>query len=257
MNEIPQHNCPSMWIAGEPKAAPDTSKYVRCSLDWDCNGKIDGKPCGHHGPHVFNDDCDCRCSRGSECIPSTPPAPDTSTAAVRDDLQRPEVHDRLNDGSAEYPISGCHPVVEMIGGLGCGNILHFHSPACAHVQSAISGKHGPCNCPTRHIAAALKRAEEAEDELRALRKTEHYQLSETKRELLAAQRRIDVEVTRQIEQRKVSDSRIAELEGALREIACFDDVRADEVLQRTGSYGSFDEPGSVQVARQALRRGEK
>jgi hypothetical protein len=49
-----------------------------------------------------------------------------------------------------------------------------------------------------------------------------------------------------------TDNKLAE---ALRKIACFDDESANERLRRTGgdSYALFDEPGSVQIAREALR----
>lgn len=40
--------------------------------------------------------------------------------------------------------------------------------------------------------------------------------------------------------------------AALRTIATFDDARAGAHLAATGSYGRFDEPRSVQVAREAL-----
>lgn len=44
---------------------------------------------------------------------------------------------------------------------------------------------------------------------------------------------------------------------ALEQIAAFDDRAANERLKYVGSWGGFDEPGSVQVARQALHpRGE-
>ena len=39
---------------------------------------------------------------------------------------------------------------------------------------------------------------------------------------------------------------------ALQLIAAFDDEHASERLRKTGSYGGFDEPGSVRVAREAL-----
>lgn len=45
-------------------------------------------------------------------------------------------------------------------------------------------------------------------------------------------------------------------EDALHRIAMFDDTGANAKLTRTGSYGSFDEPGSVQTAREALRLGD-
>lgn len=41
---------------------------------------------------------------------------------------------------------------------------------------------------------------------------------------------------------------------ALIEIAAFDDEGASERLAAHGSYGSFDEPGSVQIARECLAR---
>lgn len=39
---------------------------------------------------------------------------------------------------------------------------------------------------------------------------------------------------------------------ALTRIAAFDDTGANERLARDGSYASFDEPSSVQIAREAL-----
>lgn len=39
---------------------------------------------------------------------------------------------------------------------------------------------------------------------------------------------------------------------ALIKIAAFHDTSAEERFKATGSYGSFDEPGSVQIAREAL-----
>ena len=47
--------------------------------------------------------------------------------------------------------------------------------------------------------------------------------------------------------------RIAELEAALRYIAAFDDAAASAHLERTGIYSAFDEPGSVAIARAALK----
>lgn len=52
------------------------------------------------------------------------------------------------------------------------------------------------------------------------------------------------------------EARLARAEGALRKIACFDDVAANERLAKTGSYGSFDEPNSVRIARDALKEQE-
>ncbi len=46
------------------------------------------------------------------------------------------------------------------------------------------------------------------------------------------------------------------LVSALREIAAFDDEGANARLVKTGSYSSFDEPGSVQIARAALALAE-
>lgn len=40
--------------------------------------------------------------------------------------------------------------------------------------------------------------------------------------------------------------------AALADIACFADTGAQERFNRTGSYGSFDEPGSVEKARTAI-----
>jgi len=45
----------------------------------------------------------------------------------------------------------------------------------------------------------------------------------------------------------------ARYEEALRQIAAFDDARACQHLEQFGTYGQFDEPGSVQIARKALR----
>lgn len=42
------------------------------------------------------------------------------------------------------------------------------------------------------------------------------------------------------------------LREALRKIAAFDDVGASAYLKNHGSYGMFDEPGSVRIAREAL-----
>jgi hypothetical protein len=39
---------------------------------------------------------------------------------------------------------------------------------------------------------------------------------------------------------------------ALERIACYGDESAGAFLDRTGSYAAFDEPGSVQIAREAL-----
>ncbi len=51
---------------------------------------------------------------------------------------------------------------------------------------------------------------------------------------------------------KAKDDKIARFRAALTKIAAFDDVRANERLAQTGSYSSFDEPGSVAMAREAL-----
>ena len=40
----------------------------------------------------------------------------------------------------------------------------------------------------------------------------------------------------------------------LHKIAAFSDISASEHLISTGSYGAFDEPGSVQLARDFFRR---
>jgi hypothetical protein len=45
---------------------------------------------------------------------------------------------------------------------------------------------------------------------------------------------------------------LSALKAALKSIAAFDDDYANRRLRDTGSYGYFDEPGSVQVAREAL-----
>jgi len=46
------------------------------------------------------------------------------------------------------------------------------------------------------------------------------------------------------------------MEMALREIAAFDDVGANRYLDDCGSYGKFDEPSAVRIARDALARLE-
>ena len=46
------------------------------------------------------------------------------------------------------------------------------------------------------------------------------------------------------------------LVNALRKIAAFGDTGANEHLARTGSYALFDEPGAVQIAREALAKME-
>jgi hypothetical protein len=40
--------------------------------------------------------------------------------------------------------------------------------------------------------------------------------------------------------------------AALKKIAAYDDAAASAYLRATGSYASFDEPGSVEIARTAL-----
>ena len=51
-----------------------------------------------------------------------------------------------------------------------------------------------------------------------------------------------------------ANARIAALREALTEIAAFDDKFANKYLASHGSYGGFDEPASVMIARAALRR---
>jgi len=51
-------------------------------------------------------------------------------------------------------------------------------------------------------------------------------------------------------------ARIQKLEAALTKIADFDDVGANAYLAASGSYGRFDEPGSVCTARIALNKEE-
>lgn len=49
-------------------------------------------------------------------------------------------------------------------------------------------------------------------------------------------------------------------EDVLKRIACLDDELANRYLEATGSFGAFDEPGSVEMARRALGlwpKGEK
>lgn len=45
---------------------------------------------------------------------------------------------------------------------------------------------------------------------------------------------------------------IERLREALKKIAAYDDHLAQKHLEETGSYGAFDEPGSVGMAREAL-----
>lgn len=51
--------------------------------------------------------------------------------------------------------------------------------------------------------------------------------------------------------------RVCRLEKALREIARFDDAAANDRLTKDGSFSSFDEPHSVQIARTALEGSER
>lgn len=46
--------------------------------------------------------------------------------------------------------------------------------------------------------------------------------------------------------------RIRGLEEALNRIACWGDKPANDLLGKVGSYGRFDEPASVKIAREAL-----
>lgn len=49
-----------------------------------------------------------------------------------------------------------------------------------------------------------------------------------------------------------ASKQISILAEALNRIACYDDTGANARLTATGSYGSFDEPASVQIARDAI-----
>ena len=51
---------------------------------------------------------------------------------------------------------------------------------------------------------------------------------------------------------KASLDKAADFYQALEKIATLDDVGANKVLQRTGSYSAFDEPVSVRIAREAI-----
>lgn len=53
--------------------------------------------------------------------------------------------------------------------------------------------------------------------------------------------------------RQRRDDRMRRYEAALREIGAYSDVRASNHLNRTGSYGCFHEPESVEIAREVLR----
>ena len=50
----------------------------------------------------------------------------------------------------------------------------------------------------------------------------------------------------------LSEAREAKCVEALTKIATFDDKGANYHLEHTGSFAQFDEPGSVQIAREAL-----
>ncbi len=50
---------------------------------------------------------------------------------------------------------------------------------------------------------------------------------------------------------------IEHLRGALTSIADFDDALANAHLEKHGSYGGFDEPGSVKTARAALKSAKE
>ena len=52
---------------------------------------------------------------------------------------------------------------------------------------------------------------------------------------------------------RLAAAEIEQLRAALTEIACFNDKSANARLKETGSWGAFDEPGSVQIARAALK----
>ena len=49
----------------------------------------------------------------------------------------------------------------------------------------------------------------------------------------------------------------AKSQEALTEIACFGDTHANDKLKNTGSYGGFDEPISVQIARATLKQNDR
>lgn len=51
-------------------------------------------------------------------------------------------------------------------------------------------------------------------------------------------------------------ARLEIAEAALRKIAAYDDAAANAYLRATGSYGAFDEPGAVELAR-GISEGNK
>jgi hypothetical protein len=59
----------------------------------------------------------------------------------------------------------------------------------------------------------------------------------------------EAELTRLIAERL---NNFDEAVSALKQIAAFNDEGASKHLEQTGSYSSFDEPGSVEIARKAL-----
>jgi len=91
-----------------------------------------------------------------------------------------------------------------------------------------SGGAGPINEDCRHAAKLI---EQLQTDVRLLSSGGDY-LDEIKR--LTAER--------------------DRLRAALKRIACYDDALASYALNMRGSYGSFDEPGSVQIARETLER---
>lgn len=58
-------------------------------------------------------------------------------------------------------------------------------------------------------------------------------------------------------ERRAAAAEIERLRAALEHIAAFDDLHGSSRLEATGSYSGFDEPGSTQIAREALRHHEQ
>lgn len=59
------------------------------------------------------------------------------------------------------------------------------------------------------------------------------------------------------EQIRDQTAEIERLRGALEQIAAFNDEAANDYLEKYSKYAAFDEPDSVQIARQALDAGKE
>lgn len=57
--------------------------------------------------------------------------------------------------------------------------------------------------------------------------------------------------------RVVNKRQLQVLVDGLLKIATYGDIQANNHLKSTGSYGLFDEPNSVQIARDTLKRAQQ